>query len=267
MTATSEVRAWRPAVPGVVEVFHARFTDHVYPMHSHAAWALLIVDAGAVRYDLDRHEHGALGGLVTLLPPDVPHNGRGTTAYFRKRVIYLDRLRLGEDLIGAVVDTPTFTDPALRHRIHQVHGALRSAGEQLEAESRIALICERLRANLLSEGVPEARADRTVAHRMRDLLDSRVVEGLALDEAAAVLERNPTHLIRAFSREFGMAPHQYLTSRRVDLARNLLLDGRDVVDAAVETGFYDQSHLTRHFKRTLGIAPGLYAAQARRRPA
>ncbi|CAM5331731.1 hypothetical protein SALBM217S_00346 [Streptomyces griseoloalbus] len=50
----ARVSAWRPSVPGVVEVFHARFTEYAYPMHVHDAWTLLIVDSGAVRYDLDR---------------------------------------------------------------------------------------------------------------------------------------------------------------------------------------------------------------------
>ena len=44
---------------GIHEVFHARFTTHAYPSHTHDAWTLLIVDDGVVRYDLDRHEHGA----------------------------------------------------------------------------------------------------------------------------------------------------------------------------------------------------------------
>ncbi|CAM5564329.1 hypothetical protein STENM36S_05120 [Streptomyces tendae] len=52
------VSAWRPRVPGVVEVFHAHYTEYAYPMRVHDAWTLLIVDDGAVRYDLDRHEHG-----------------------------------------------------------------------------------------------------------------------------------------------------------------------------------------------------------------
>ena len=39
-------------MPGVVEVFHAHFTEHAYPMHAHDTWTLLIVDDGAVRYDL-----------------------------------------------------------------------------------------------------------------------------------------------------------------------------------------------------------------------
>ncbi|MFI6165638.1 AraC family ligand binding domain-containing protein [Nocardia sp. NPDC051052] len=61
--AVEQIRAWQPRVPGVVEVFHARFIGHVYPMHAHDFWTLLIVDYGAVRYHLDRHEHGILGSM------------------------------------------------------------------------------------------------------------------------------------------------------------------------------------------------------------
>ena len=72
----ARVSAWRPAVPGIAEVFHARFFTHAYPLHTHDTWTLLIVDDGMVRYDLDRHEHGAFREQVTLLPPGVPHDGR-----------------------------------------------------------------------------------------------------------------------------------------------------------------------------------------------
>ena len=74
------VQAWDPHVPGLREVFHARFVDHAYPPHTHGAWTVLIVDTGAVRYALDRHEHGALGRAVTVLPPPVTHAGRSATA-------------------------------------------------------------------------------------------------------------------------------------------------------------------------------------------
>jgi transcriptional regulator GlxA family with amidase domain len=46
-----------------------------------------------------------------------------------------------------------------------------------------------------------------------------------------------------------------LTSRRVDRARRLLLDGMPASLAAAETGFYDQSHLSRHFTQLLGASP------------
>ncbi|WP_369131514.1 AraC family ligand binding domain-containing protein, partial [Modestobacter roseus] len=106
-----EVRAWRPAVPGLTEVFHAHFTDHVYPAHTHDAWTLLLVDDGAVRYDLDRHAHGATTTAVTLLPPGVPHDGRSQhPGGFRKRVLYLEPATLGTHRVGSAVDSPAFAD-------------------------------------------------------------------------------------------------------------------------------------------------------------
>lgn len=257
------IKAWQPRVPGIVEVFHARFVGHVYPMHAHNSWTLLIVDDGAVRYDLDRHEHGVLGSTVSLLPPHVPHNGQAATTHgFRKRVVYLDDAYFSEAMIGCAVDTPTFTDPLLHRRVRQLHTTLTHVGEELEAGSRLALIHDRLRDLLHGTDPAPARADPRLAHHLRDLLDSRTPEGISLTEAATVLHADPTHLIRAFSREFGMPPHRYLISRRVDLARPLLLGGMRARDVAATTGFHDQPHLIRHFKRILGITPGQYAHSA-----
>ena len=83
--------------------------------------------------------------------------------------------------------------------------------------------------------------------------------GLTLEEAAELLRAHPTHLVRAFTREVGLPPHRYLTGRRVDLARRLLLDGQRPAEVATAAGFYDQAHLTRHFSRLLGTSPARYA--------
>ncbi|MEU2775156.1 AraC family transcriptional regulator [Streptomyces sp. NPDC007162] len=265
---TQEVTAWRPRVPGVAEVFHAHFTGYAYPMHVHDAWTLLIVDDGAVRYDLDRHEHGTPGDTVSLLPPHVPHNGSPATAEgFRKRVVYLDGALLGDDLIGAAVDGPDLRDPLLRQRVGRLHTALARPGDELEAESRLTLIGERLRDLLRprpdTRPATRRRPDPALACTLRELLDERVTEGLALEEAARLLYAHPAHLVRAFSGAYGIAPHQYLMSRRVGRARRLLLDGVPPGETATATGFYDQAHLTRHFKRLVGVTPGRYRDSAR----
>lgn len=233
-------------------------------MHTHETWTLLIVDNGMVRYDLDRHEHGALDQTVTLLPPHVSHNGRSVTPDgFRKRVLYLDASQLEESLIGLAVDSPVLDDPLLRHRIHQLHLALEHQGDELEAESRLALVSERLRDHLRRRVESRARVqDAGIAHRLRELLDERFVQGVSLQEASETLHVHPAHLVRVFSREFGMGPHQYLTGRRVALARGLLLHGMPPRQVAATAGFYDQPHFNRHFKRLLGVSPGRYARSA-----
>ncbi len=254
------IRAWRPEVPGVSEVLHAHFPEHAYPLHTHDTWALLIVDTGVVRYDLDRHEHGALRDLVTLLPPHVPHDGRSVDLDgFRKRVVYLDEPMLDASRIGSAVDHPGWSDPALRRQVDLLHAVLPHPGETFEAESRLAMIRERLATHLARAEPPVVRRDPTLARRLRAMVDDRIAIGITLAEAAAELGASETHLVRAFTREHGIAPHQYLTGRRLDAARHLLLAGRSAAETAAEVGFYDQAHLTRHFTRLLGVPPGTFA--------
>lgn len=261
MAVYRSVQAWRPALSGVTEVFHAHITDHVYPMHTHDSWTLLIVDDGIIQYDLHHRDHGASRDLVTLLPPHVPHNGRSAIpAGFHKRVLYLDSSQLEEDLIGPAVDRPAMRDPVLRHRIHQVHQALGRAGEEFEAESHLALATDRIAWHLRNQARGHALEQASaVAHKLRDLLDARFCEKLTLQQLSAAMRANAAHLVRAFSREFGISPHQYLIGRRVDMARKLLLQGMAPPAVAVTVGFYDQAHLNRHFKHVLGTSPGRFA--------
>lgn len=274
------ISAWRPPVPGIAEVFHAHFTEHAYPSHTHDTWALMILNDGAVDFACDRHRHGVTGSdTVVLLPPGVAHDGRTVTAAgFRKRVLYLDAAVLPEGLTGRAVDGPVFGDALLRHRIHQLHTSLGHAGDghageartddAFEAESRLAFIRERLRFHLDALQPPRTpgREANRLAAALRELLDARLPTGLSLQEAAAVLHAHPTHLIRCFKQTYGLPPHTYLTGKRIERARGLLLDGRRPAEVATALGFHDQSHLNRHFTRHVGTTPARYAAGRESRP-
>jgi len=70
-----------------------------------------------------------------------------------------------------------------------------------------------------------------------------------------VLGASPGHLVRSFTAAFGLPPHLYLTGRRVDRARKLLLTGQPAAEVAAAAGFHDQPHMIRHFRRHLGATP------------
>jgi AraC-like DNA-binding protein len=267
------VRAWQPRLAGVREVFHAQFVAHRYPPHTHDAWTVLMVDDGVVRYRLDRHDHGSFRSVVSVLPPHVTHDGRAATGDgFRKRVLYLEPDVLGEGRIGRAVDHPTVADAALVRRLRALHGALgdEAAGEAagpLEAESRLAFVVESLAVRLDGGRRPEgaalgpvpSAASRRLAEGLRGLLDACVATPVTLAGLAERLGASPTHLIRCFTREFGVAPHAYLVACRIDAARRQLLAGRPPAEVAVAAGFHDQPHLTRHFRRHVGTTPARYA--------
>jgi AraC-like DNA-binding protein len=260
------VRAWKPAVPGIHEVFHARFVDHVYPPHTHEAWTVFIVDEGAIRYDLETRHRGAAGARVTILPPHVVHDGRAATcAGFRKRVLYIGTDILGEDLIGRAVDDPDIEDPSLVQELRTLHRILGGPDEALAAETALAGVSFRLREHL--GALNETAADRPdeIASDLRDLLDEHLSHRLTLADAGRLLHASPAHLVKCFSRTFGIPPHRYLLARRIDAARGRLLDGEPVARVAAGVGFHDQAHLTRHFKRHVGTTPARYASASRAR--
>lgn len=254
------VLAWDPGVPSVREVLHATFEHHAYPLHTHDDWTVLLIDEGAVRYELDRAVHDAAPAAVTVLPPHVPHDGRSAVGGrpFRKRVLYLDADWLPDRAAQAAVASPTLADPRALATVTAIHTALRSPADAMEAECGVLALQEVVQAEL---GAPAAATrDVPLARRLRELLDDRFTESFTIAEAAGLLGVHPSHLVRAFTNAFGIPPHRYVTGRRVDRARRLLLAGHGPADAAAEAGFHDQAHLTRHFRRVLGTTPGVFAA-------
>ncbi|KUG53282.1 AraC family transcriptional regulator [Serinicoccus chungangensis] len=253
------VVAFRPPLAGVEEVLHASWREHAYPAHTHDTWTVLLVDDGAVAYDLDGRAGAApsRSGL-TVLPPHVPHDGRGMGgAGFTKRVLYLSPDQLGPDLVGRAVDAPLLRDATLRAGVDRLHRAL-VGHDLLEAEARLALARERL-ADLLRRRTPQPRSPQPlVAVRARERLDADPTDGTTLAAVAADLQVSVPHLVRSFSACYGIPPHRYVLGRRLDHARRLLLDGVPAGQVAVETGFYDQAHLTRHFRTFLGTTPARF---------
>lgn len=257
MSSGTSLRAWHPAVPGVREVLHARMTDHAYPAHAHADWTLLLVDEGAVAYELGGRARIADATRATLLPPGVAHDGRAAagSAGFRKRVVYLEASWMPEAAASALVDRPGRAD--LLSLTRRLHRALALPGSGLAAEGMLLALAERFR--LGAGETPSGPRDDALARRLRALLEDRLVEGVTLAEAARLLDADPGRLARVFRASFGLPPHRYVTGRRVDVARRLLLDGRSPAAVAPAAGFYDQAHLTRHFRSVLGSTPARFA--------
>jgi AraC-like DNA-binding protein len=255
------VQAWKPPVAGVREVFHARFTEHAYPPHTHGTWTLFIVDEGSIRYDLDRTPHGADPPMVSILPPHVVHDGRPATSHgFHKRVLYLEVDVIGEGLIGPAVDRPVLADRFLRREVSALHHALLCGDDALEAETRLAFVAERIRMALgetLPRSVPAAPDD--IAEQLRATLDGSLTEPITLAVAAGRIGARPTQVARAFTKAFGIPPHAYVLGRRLEAARDRILRGQPLADIAAEIGFTDQAHLTHRFRRYLGVTPGRFA--------
>jgi AraC-like DNA-binding protein len=110
---------------------------------------------------------------------------------------------------------------------------------------------------------PGELPESTGISRAKKLITDRYTESLSLEEIIAVSGLSRFRFLRLFKRETGLSPHEFLIWYRVERAKQLLADQVSVLQTAMDTGFFDQSHFCRHFKRITGISPGAYSKSTR----
>jgi AraC family transcriptional regulator of adaptative response/methylated-DNA-[protein]-cysteine methyltransferase len=102
-----------------------------------------------------------------------------------------------------------------------------------------------------------------LAERVRAILDQRADENVTLSELAAAVSASPHHLQRAFKRQFGLSPKEYLGARRAERLKQQLKEGKDVTTATYEAGYGSSSRLYSQANARLGMTPATYRKQGR----
>jgi len=98
--------------------------------------------------------------------------------------------------------------------------------------------------------------------RLVEFIEQNLEGDLSLEKMASEVGISPLYLPRAFKAAFGQSPHQYVLSRRIARAQELLRDTpMPVVEVALAAGFSSQSHLAHWFIRMVGISPAAYRKQ------
>jgi AraC-like DNA-binding protein len=102
-------------------------------------------------------------------------------------------------------------------------------------------------------------------HRARAFIDASYHLPLDLDQIAAQAHCSRFHVIRLFRRGLDQTPHQYLTQRRIERAKALLVAGDlPVTNVCFAVGFRSVGSFSALFRRVVGTAPSAYRAEVLR---
>jgi AraC-like DNA-binding protein len=256
---------------GGVELFRAWFAGPAYAKHRHDTYAIGLTDRGVQVFDYRGAGRVSMPGQVVVLHPDEVHDGNaGTEAGFGYRIVYVEPSHMSEAL-RSLCERP-YPLPFVREPVSEngllaraVRRAFAAPLDPLAADALIADLAEGLLAGEGPGGrpVPSRRVDAAVIEGARQFLDAERTRVVHSSELEAITGLTRYDLARQFRLMFGTSPHRYLLMRRLDLARQLILEARPLAEVAGEAGFADQAHFTRVFKAAFGLTPARYRALRR----
>lgn len=110
-----------------------------------------------------------------------------------------------------------------------------------------------------SGGLPPKRLQRIF-----DFVEKNLGSEIELAEMAAAAEMSLHYFAKMFKDSTGVTPHQFVTQRRIEKAKHLLIHSYDTVsEISLTVGFADQSHFTNVFRKLVGTTPKRWREQDR----
>jgi AraC-like DNA-binding protein len=264
------VRVRRMAPLGGVEVLEVENSDREWRIFN-IAHCIAVPSTWLGEANYRRRRVSVRPGMVFCTEPGEIHTtprvvNRGS---FNVLIIEPDTFREYLHEHGAEARNPRWraiaatASPGLLRRLALFFQSLRPECSPLELQSTAVSLMETLAFELVDDPPPPSGGTATdldrAAARIRECLHGDGGGQLDLAALASAVGMSRFQVLRAFKRRYGVPPHAYRLCIQVGLARQLLVDGSSVADAAAQSGFADQSHLARHFRRALGITPTAYA--------
>ena len=249
-----------------LESYRFEGIQQTFPNHFHEYYVIGFVESGERCLSCKNNEYAIQKGNVLLFNPGDNHacvqNDGGTLDYRGFNISKEVMLDLAEE-VTRKRELPGFSENVIfdeevtcyLHPLHEmVMKGLCDFGKEENLLLLISMLIQRY-GQPFENCIPECREEIEKACRF---MEQHFAERIYLDQICRYAGLSKSTLLRAFTKSKGVTPYSYLENIRIGEAKKLLEQGFPPIEAALRTGFSDQSHFTNYFNRFIGLSPGVY---------
>lgn len=249
-----------------IEAYRLEGIVQPFPNHFHEYYVIGFVESGQRRLSCRNREYSARRGDVILFNPGDNHAcvqaDEGSFDYRGLNISKEVMIDLTEEITGTRT-LPGFSQTVIRDEdaacyLRPLHQMIMAGSPEFDKEENLLLLMTLLLGRYgqpFEECAPECREE---IEKACSFMEQHYTEAICLDQLCRCCGLSKSTLLRAFTRSKGVTPYRYLENIRIGAAKKLLEQGTAPIDAAMQTGFSDQSHFTNYFSRFIGLSPGLY---------
>lgn len=249
-----------------IEAYRFEGIVQPFPNHFHEYYVIGFIEDGERCLSCRNQEYTIAKGNIVLFNPGDNHacvqSDDGTLDYRGFNITKEVMLDLAEEATGKR-ELPGFSktvifDGEVACYLHPLHELVMKGSCEFGKEENLLLLISLLIQRYgqpFKSCIPECREE---IEKACDFMEQRFADRIYLDQICRYAGLSKSTLLRAFTKSKGVTPYSYLENIRIGKAKKLLEQGVPPIEAAMQTGFSDQSHFTNYFNRFIGLAPGLY---------
>lgn len=242
-----------------ITVLAASFSDFKYKKHCHEEYALGVTLRGIQQYNLSGSLQSSYRDGVMLFNPQQVHDGGAQDKSGIDYVMLYIHPQLFLQLLGQK-NIIKFPEPIVYDRTLE-YGILNIIKAVFNQEDEA--LCSELLLDLAGCFVNteinfSAKNENTLINKAKEMIYSNLDKTLRLDELCKEFSISKFQLIRLFKAGTGISPYQFYLNCKIEYARKIIENTKDVYAAVAECGFVDLTHLNRHFKSIYAVTPFEY---------
>lgn len=249
-----------------IEAYRLEGIVQCFPNHFHEYFVVGLIEGGQRHLCCKNKEYNLERGHLVLFNPGDNHAcfpiGDSLLDYRALNIPTDVMLELAEEVTGKR-ELPGFSetiviDEEIACCLHPLHEMIMNGSREFSKEEELLFLLSLLIQKYggpFASCIPECREE---IERACAFLSAHYAERISLDQICDCAGLSRSTLLRAFTKSKGVTPYRYLETVRVGEAKKLLEKGLSPLEAAMQTGFSDQSHFTSYFSRFIGLTPAAY---------
>lgn len=244
-----------------------------FPSHFHEYYVIGYIESGQRTLSCNDQECAIRPGHILVFNPGDSHacvQSDGGTLDYRGFNISKEVILGLMEALDSQQELPVFSpnvifDSETASCLRTLHDLVLSGSRGPGKEEQLLLLGTLLVQKYVQPLLrPVPRYEKEV-RRVCTFIEENHGEHICLDQLCRCAGLSRSTLLRAFTRSKGVTPYRYLENIRVGRAKKLLEQGVSPAEAALQTGFSDQSHFTNYFDRFIGLSPGAYRTMFEKR--